>query len=101
MATEVIAKFNDAKLVKVTASGPSSYSSGGFSVTVDAEHVIDAFAAQSDSGYLVEIAGISGNTVTLKVYEFNYPATASGPAAEVSDGTDLSGVTFTFRAVVP
>lgn len=87
------------KLFFGTATGPSSYTTGGFTVTVsDLTEVHDAIVV-AGGGYLAEVASISGNSVTIKVYEFNYPATAAGTATEVSAGTDLSGVTFRIVAL--
>lgn len=100
MAWEVIGATRDGKLlVWGSTSGPSSYSAGGFSVTVPVvRKVLKVLVASASGGYKVEPASISvsGNTLTVPVFEYNYPATASGPATQVGDGTDLSGVTFEF-----
>jgi len=84
------------KIVKYSASATSSYSSGGFTVTIsELSKVTDVVFAQLP-GYLVETsASGSSNTVTVKVYQFDYPATSAGPATEVSAGTDLSSLTLT------
>ena len=87
------------KLVIKTVTGPSSYSTGGFTATIDElERVEDAIVIAS-GGYMAEVASISGNTVTIKVYDFNYPATAAGPAEEVAANTDLSSVSFKIIAI--
>lgn len=88
------------KLLIYKTAGPSSYTSGGFTVTIpNVSRIIAAGIINVTGGYLAEIAGISGNTVTIKVYEFNYPATAAGPATEVAAGTDLSSVEFTLLVI--
>ena len=81
-----------------STTGPSSYSSGGFTVTIDNVSKIDNVVVMASGGYLAE-ASASGNTITIKVYYFNYPATAAGVAEEVAAGTDLSGVTFRIIAI--
>lgn len=48
-------------------------------------------AALNAGGYLV---GYDKPNDKLKVYRFDYAAVAAGPAVEVPNGTDLSGVTF-------
>lgn len=87
------------KLVATDVKGPSSYTTGGFTVTIEGLSKIYEAVVNAGNGYLAEVASISGNTITIKVYEFNYPATAAGPATEVGAGTDLSGVTFRIIAV--
>ena len=91
----------DGRLIAVvTSSGPSSYSSGGFSVTLsELRKVESVIAVYSNAGYLCEGSVGTGNSVTVKVYYFDYDATADGAAVEVAAGTDLSGVTFTVIAV--
>ena len=95
----VIAKLADGRvLAKVTTAGPSSYSAGGFDVTVpDVKKVEDVIFVGNNGGYLCEVADITKNTVKVKVYQFDYPATTAGPAVEASG--DLSGVTFTLIVI--
>ncbi len=82
-----------------SVKGPASYATGGFTVTIsDLAKVYDAVAI-AGGGYLAEVASISGNAITIKVYYFNYPATATGTAVEIPAGTDLSGVTFRIIAI--
>ena len=74
--------------------GPASYTTGGFTFNATDFKKVNGAIPVADSGYKAEIASISGNTITIKVLEYNYPATAAGVATEVASGTDLSGVTF-------
>jgi len=94
MSTYNLKRFGpDEKLYITQVSGPSSYSAGGFTVDHPFSRVSHAIAIAS-GGYIAE-ASVSGNTVTVKVYYFDYDAAADGTAIEVPDGTDLSGVTIT------
>jgi len=82
-----------------TVSGPVSYATGGFTVTIaDLEAVEDAVVI-AGGGYQAEVAKISGNTITILARYFDYPAAAAGVAIEVPAGTDLSGVTFRIIAI--
>ena len=87
------------RLAVVGVSGPSSYSAGGFTVSIPELRRVVAAIVQASGGYKAEVASVSGNTVTVKVYYYDYDASADGPAVEVPDGTDLSGVTFTIVAI--
>lgn len=93
----VLALTSDGKKIAiVTASGPSSYTSGGFSVRVSALNKIDAVLdVRITGGYKVGGYSISGNSVTIVVHHYNYPATSAGASVEVSAGTDLSAQTVT------
>lgn len=82
-----------------TFSGPASYTAGGFTVTIDQLSRVDDAIVVAGGGYLAEVASISGNTITVRVYYFDYAAAAAGPAIEVPAGTDLSAVTFRVLAV--
>ena len=80
------------KIYKTT--GPASYASGGFTYNATDFKKVTGAVVCGGSGYKAEIASISGNTITIKVLDYNYPATAAGTATEISAGVDLSGVTF-------
>jgi len=82
-----------------TFSGPTSYPSGGFTYTVPDLALVEDAAVIAGGGYLAEVTGITGRTVTVVVRYFDYPAAAAGVAIEVPAGTDLSGVTFRIIAV--
>jgi hypothetical protein len=82
-----------------SVSGPSSYATGGFTVTINDLSRVDDAVVIAGGGYLAEVASISGNTVTIVVRYFDYPATSAGTAVEVPAGTDLSGVVFRIIAI--
>lgn len=82
-----------------SVTGPTSYTTGGFTVTIDQLTAVYDAVVIAGRGYLAEVASISGNTITIRVYQFDYPATAAGPAVEVPAGTNLSGVTFRIIAI--
>jgi len=89
------------KIVYYSASGPSSYATGGSSITINDLNKVEAVLfAQLTGGYLVEATpGTTTNTVTVKVYYFDYDASADGTAIEIPDGTDLSGKTLTLLVI--
>ena len=91
----VIARLPDGRIIATaSSSGPTSYSAGGFDITVgDVKAIDQVIAIFNDGGYLTEPASVSDNTVTVKVYYFDYDATADGAATEASG--NLSTVTFT------
>ena len=87
-------------MVLVSVSGPSSYPSGGFEVSIaQLRRVLMAGVINVTGGYKARVESISGNTVKIVVEHFDYDATADGPAIEVPSGTDLSGVDFLILAV--
>ena len=82
------------KIVLYSASGPT-YATGGVTITINELSKVEAVLSAELPGYLVEATPVEGsNRVTVKVYYFDYPATAAGSATEVPDGTDLSGLTL-------
>jgi hypothetical protein len=84
------------KIAVVSAAGPSSYATGGFSVRVPELNRIDqVLFALITGGYKIGGLTVSGNAVTVVVHYYNYPATAAGPATEVAAATDLSGQSIT------
>ncbi|MEM4976558.1 MAG: hypothetical protein QXT64_04455 [Desulfurococcaceae archaeon] len=75
-----------------SVAGPTSYAAGGFAYDTGLK-TVEAAVVVASGGYKAEyVAG------KIKVYRYDYPADAAGPAVEVSAGTDLSGVTFTVIA---
>jgi len=78
-------------VIRKKVSGPSSYSTGGFTVTIgELESVAGAvITVESSTFYHPQIASISGNTIKVIVYAWDGAA-----VSEISAGTDLSGVTF-------
>jgi len=73
-----------------TVSGPTSYTTGGFTVTIGRLRSIVWADVRAGGGYKAEVSW-TGNTLTVLVRQC---AGVAGPLAEVSAGTDLSGVTF-------
>ncbi|MBW2560872.1 MAG: hypothetical protein JRE40_08465 [Deltaproteobacteria bacterium] len=79
-------------------AGPSSYSSGGFDVAINSLRAVEKIVSLGNNyGYRSEAeeASISGNTLTIKVRYYYYACPAlCATGWEVTDGRDLSGVTF-------
>ncbi len=95
----IIGRLGDLVIHEIEKPGPTSYATGGSDITIDEVSEIKAVLSVSiTGGYYAPTADAtaSGNTVKVKVYEFNYPATAAGAAKEVAAGTDLSGETIKF-----
>lgn len=86
----------DVKVAVTKTTGPASYSTGGFNVTVGGLGEIVAAIVVADGGYLAEVdyANSSGNILKVKARYFDYDAAADGNAIEVAATTDLSGVNF-------
>jgi len=82
-----------------SVSGPSSYPTGGFTVTIARLAKVEDAMAKGGGGYKAEVVAISANTIRVMVRQFDYPAASAGPAVEVPAGTDLSGVKFRIVAV--
>jgi hypothetical protein len=88
------------KIVVVSAAGPTSYATGGFSVRVpELNNIHQVLFAFITGGYKIGDLSISGNSITVVVHYYNYPATSAGPATEVAAGTDLSGQTVTLVVI--
>jgi hypothetical protein len=88
------------KIAVVSAAGPSSYTTGGFSVRVPELNRIDTVIwAFITGGYKIGGLTVSGNAVTVVVHYYNFPATSAGPSTEVPSATDLSGQTVTLVAI--
>lgn len=86
------------KIDVIEVNGPKSYTTGGFTVYSRIMNVQHAVAVASN-GYLAEVVSLAGSAIKIKIYQFNYPATAAGPAVEVPKGTDLSGIKITVIAI--
>jgi len=92
----IIGRLGDLVIHEIEKPGPSSYATGGSDITIEeVSEVVAVLAVSITGGYYAPTAdaSASGNTVKVKVYEFDYPATAAGVAKEVAAGTDLSGET--------
>jgi len=99
MAVKLLERKKEYKRIKIEINGPSSYVAGGPTITVpNVNQIEDIESASITGGFLVSAAdaqkNISGNSFKLPIYQFNYPATAAGPASEVAAGTDLSAQTI-------
>jgi len=93
------------KIVQATATGPSSYASGGFKVTLGELSRIQALAVSvrtnlKVSNYVHAVDySYAGNTITFTVYRIDVTATAPSAWSEVPAGTDLSALTLEIVAV--
>lgn len=106
MSLGVLKKFGTGVKIYVgSVSGPSSYSAGGFEVSIPgATRILGAIAIYLGSGdYLAQVNDSfpkSGNTVKVMVREnieqdVNEGGTATYTiGGEVADGTDLSSLSF-------
>ncbi len=91
------------KSVTKSTSGPSSYSSSGFDVTIGELEKVSRVLSVDTIGageYLPQIKSIDGNVVKVFVRD-NIEQTVNEAGSstytiggEVSSGTDLSGITF-------
>ena len=93
------------KIVTLTTTGPSSYTTGGFRVTVPELQRILALNVnikvnQKDDNIVYALDyDYSGNTITFKAYKIDVTATAPSPWSEVSAGTNLSGIVINITAI--
>ncbi|MCD6407236.1 hypothetical protein J7L81_05140 [Candidatus Aerophobetes bacterium] len=97
------------KRVGVAFSGPSSYSTGGFTHRVGALSKIARVLNVHVLGggeYIAQVVSTSGNQVTIKVRDNIEQAVDEGGTAtytiggEVADGTDLSSIEFVLEGEV-
>ncbi len=83
-------------------AGPSSYATGGFTITMDEiREIEDAVVSMVDGNNMYKVSySYSGNKITVQVYQLGYDSgTSSLTISEVADGTDLSGISFAIIAV--
>lgn len=79
------------KIVLVSVPGPSSYTSGGFTVTVpELAKVHAVLSAFITGGYKIGDLIVSDNNITVSIHYYDYPATSPGLSVEVPAGTNLS-----------
>jgi hypothetical protein len=94
------------KTAIVTATGPSSYDTGGSVVDLSAGAVLSAAGALFTAVHAASLVGVG--TAAAGLYDLAYiraadgaPATgkfvAKSAATQVASTTDLSALTFTFR----
>jgi len=92
------------KIVREIVTGPSSYSSGGWTETIDELNMIQAVSisikTHLKTSNLVTVVdySISGNTITFTAYQIDVTAT-SASWSEPSDGTDLSSLVIEVIAI--
>ena len=97
----VIALTSEGKKIAVTSvAGPSSYTTGGFQVSIPelsrVEQILFAFIT---GGYRIGGLSISGNAVTVVVHYYDYDATSDGVSIQVPAGTNLSAQTVTLAVI--
>jgi len=90
-----------------TVTGPTSYdATNGWKVYIDEiqliEHAsiaVDKPFRENNYVYVVDIAEVSGNVVTLRVYRIDVTATAPSTWAEVPAATNISALRVTVIAI--
>ena len=93
------------KIVTLTTTGPTNYTTGGFQVTVPELQRILALNVnikvnQKDDNTVYALDyDYSGNTITFKAYKIDVTATAPSSWSEVSAGTNLSGIVINITAI--
>jgi len=100
----IIGQTTDGRIIVYWENaGPASYSTNGFSVTINALRAVEKVVRiGNDSGYRTESeeCSISGNTITIPVHYYAYacpgaPICATGweiPSGRALDKTTFSGV---------
>lgn len=90
------------KIAVTETAGPTSYTTGGFSITLDGISNIffASVAITNNPGNKLATWSVSGNTVTVKVYTVTAD-TSSGAISATEDaaGTDESSLTFAVFAI--
>ena len=87
------------KVYSGSFTGPSSYPSGGFNITINGLSKIHTAivtfkgSRPDDLVYQLDVSW-SGNTITVKVMSINVTASSPASWSEVAGGTDLSGLIF-------
>lgn len=97
------------KVVQAIVTGPSSYTTGGFTVTigdVSKIHAVTGLNVRSNlkiNNYVhvvdYDVPPGGTNTIILKVYRIDVTAGAPSAWSEVPAGTDLSALTLEIVAV--
>jgi hypothetical protein len=93
------------KVVQVTATGPTSYTTGGFRVVIGELEKIHALLVSvrtnlkvSNYVHVVDYS-YAGNTITFTVHRIDVTAAAPAAWSEVPDGTDISGLVLEIVAI--
>jgi hypothetical protein len=93
------------KVVQMTVSGPTSYTTGGFTVVVPELEKIHALVVSvrtnlKVSNYVHAVDySYTGNRVTFTVYRLDVTAAAPSAWAEVPAGTNISGLVLEIVAI--
>jgi hypothetical protein len=93
------------KIVQKVVTGPSSYATGGFTVTLGEVNRIQALVVsvrtnlKADNYVHAVDYSYTGNTITFTVYRIDVTATAPSAWSEVPAGTDLSALTLEILAI--
>jgi hypothetical protein len=93
------------KIVQKVITGPSSYETGGFTVTLGEVNRIQALVVSvrtnlKVSNYVHAVDySYTGNTITFTVYRMDVTADAPSAWSEVPAGTDLSALTLEVLAI--
>ena len=92
--TILMISYDGKKVVKYSSTPPSSYSTGGWLVTIDELNKVDeVLEARLTGGYNVDAVAtpVATNKVTVKAYT----PSPTGAPSEVTPGADLSSETLT------
>jgi len=88
------------KIAAVSASGPTSYPTGGFTVRIPEltriEQILFAFIT---GGFKIGGLTVSENAVTVVVHRYDYPSTSAGPSVEIPSDTNIAAQTVTIVAI--
>lgn len=79
-----------------TQAGPDAYPTGGFAIQTNLGRA-DSYDVEVNSpDYEARVTGVNNNSeLNVQVFTMNF---TDGAVDEVADGTDLSGVEFTYEA---
>jgi hypothetical protein len=105
--TVVALTFDGRKVVRTVVTGPSSYTTGGFTVTIDELSRIDAVSVSARSNLkvanYVHVVDYSytgaDNRITFTVYRMDVTADAPSAWSEVPSDQDLSALTLEITAI--
>jgi hypothetical protein len=93
------------KVVQMTVAGPTSYTTGGFTVVVPELEKIHALVVSVRTNLKVDNYvyaadySYTGNRVTFTVYRIDVTASAPASWSEVPAGTDISGLVIEIVAI--
>lgn len=85
---------------EVAATSVDTDASGDFTLTFDDLRVIESKAdvtVHAEGGFQVSPRSVSGNTVTFRVFQYDYDAAADGAAIAHTSATDVTAVNATAK----